>query len=426
MSLLVCLLLAIAASAAAQDQAPVIDLFPTREASGTAWVPDATPMEGVHAGAGPWRLMIHGALFGQYVFEPGDVHRTGGFANHQVSSANWGMVMARRRAGAGRIGLRAMLSVEPWTVSDCGFIDYLATGEMCDGDSIHDRQHPHDLFMELAADYDRPVGRGARVQVYGGLSGEPALGPPGFPHRLSAVVNPVAPIGHHWIDSTHVTFGLVTAGIATARYKVEGSIFNGREPDDSRADLDLGPLDSYAGRVAFLPGPGVALQISAAHLNETEAQFPPLPRTDVDRVSASASFVGDTAHAGVLAATVAYGANASQVVLPDGSAVRRVSQALLIEGTIGVDRRNTWFSRIELVGKPGHDLHDHAHPARILPMSKLQGGYVRTLGSVGGLAIGAGGTAAVSIVPSELIVRYDGRFAPSAGIFVAVRPRHRM
>ena len=421
-SCVLCAVLAIVRPAAAQDagRSPV-ELFPARESSGTAWVPETTPMEGVHAAAGPWRFMIHGTLFGQYIFEPGDVHRTGGFANHQVSSANWGMVMARRSAGAGRIGLRAMLSAEPWTVSDCGVIDYLASGEMCDGDTIHDRQHPHDLFMELSADYVRPLGRGLALQVYGGVSGEPALGPPGYPHRSSAAVNPFAPIGHHWIDSTHVTFGLITAGVFTARYKVEGSLFNGREPDDRRADLDLGPLDSYSGRITFVPGPRVTVQVSAAHLHEAEAQFPPAPRTDSDRVSVSATIV---ARQGAWATTVAYGANDGVILLPEGS-VRRLSHALVFESTLGAGR-NTWFGRLELVGKPGHDLHDHAHPDRVLPMGKVQGGYVRDLRIPGAFAIGAGGTAALSIVPEELDARYGGRVAPSVGVFVVVRPRHRM
>ena len=123
------------------------------------------------------------------------------------------MLTARRAAGKGRLGLRAMGSLEPWTVSDCGYLNFLATGEVCEGDTIHDRQHPHDLIMELAADYDRPLRGSMRLQVYGGLAGEPALGPPGFPHRLSAMSNPIAPIGHHWLDATHVTYGVITAGL---------------------------------------------------------------------------------------------------------------------------------------------------------------------------------------------------------------------
>ena len=105
---------------------------------------------------------------------------------------------------------------------------------MCEGDTIHDRQHPHDLFMELAADYDRPLRGSLRWQVYAGLAGEPALGPISFPHRASAIANPVAPIAHHWLDATHITFGLVTAGVYDRRWKGELSLFNGREPDEER------------------------------------------------------------------------------------------------------------------------------------------------------------------------------------------------
>jgi hypothetical protein len=261
--------------------------------------------------------------------------------------------------------------------------------------------------------------------MYAGLSGEPALGPPGFPHRASAAVNPVAPISHHWIDSTHVTFGLITAGVATSRVKVEGSIFNGREPDDGRADIDLGPLSSYSGRIAFLPTSGIALQVSAAHLHEAESQFPPVPRTDIDRITASATFVTRGARAGLWATTVAYGANAGWIIEADIT-VRKVSQALLVESTVGADRRNTWFGRFELVGKTGHDLHAHAVPAQILPVTKLQGGYARDVGGPSFMHVGIGGTAAFSVVPPELEARYGGRVAPSAGVFVVIRPRHRM
>ena len=192
-----------------------------------------------------WSVMAHGAAFLQLLWEPGDIHRTGGFSELQVGGVNWGMLMARRPLGAGRLGLRMMGSLEPWTIPGCGSLNLLATGEMCRGDTIHDRQHPHDLFMELAADYDRPLRGAIRWQIYGGLAGEPALGPPGFPHRLSALVNPVAPVAHHWLDSTHITFGLVTTGVYGARWKAEMSAFNGREPDENRADLDLGNSIRY-------------------------------------------------------------------------------------------------------------------------------------------------------------------------------------
>jgi hypothetical protein len=241
------MLFALAAPAAAQTVPPAdppmqhqshdperVELFPLHEGSGTSWQPEGTPMHGLHRAWRGWEVMLHGNVFAQFLYEPGERHRTGGFATRQASSVNWGMAHARRSLGRGRVGVRAMISVEPWTVSDCGYLNFLATGETCEGDTIHDRQHPHDLFMEVAADYDRPLGGALRWQVYGGLAGEPALGPGGFPHRLSAMPNPVAPITHHWLDATHISFGVLTTGLSGERWKGELSLFNGREPDTRR------------------------------------------------------------------------------------------------------------------------------------------------------------------------------------------------
>jgi hypothetical protein len=408
-----------------QHGADAIELFPSRDASGTALVPDDTPMEGIHTKVGGWQVMLHGVLFGQIVIEPGAVHRTGGNSTHQVSSVNWGMLVARRAAGAGRLGLRTMLSAERWTVSDCGFINFFATGEMCEGDTIHDRQHPHDVFMEIAADYERRITSAVRWQIYGGLAGEPALGPPGFPHRLSAAIDPAAPIGHHWIDSTHVSYGVITTGLATRRLTVEGSLFNAREPDENRTDLDLGPLDSFSGRVSFLASPRLAIQMSAGHLESAEAQFAPDPRTDIERVSVSVTVNRAAGDSGYWATTAAYGLSSSWILSP-GAGVKRVSHALLVESSRALRGGHTVFGRIEAVGKPAHDLHLDAFPARVLPTAKLQGGYVREWPMTASLTVGVGGTAALSRVPEELVPRYERRTAVSIGTFVVVRPRHRM
>jgi hypothetical protein len=403
-----------------------VELFPARDASGTAWLPDVTPMYAVHRTRGAWTIMFHGAAFAQFLYEPGDVHRTGGFANSQASSVNWGMVMARRSFGAGRIGLRAMVSIESWTVTDCGFINLLANGEMCEGDTIHDRQHPHDLFMELAADYDRPLRGSMRWQLYAGFSGEPALGPPAFPHRLSAMPNPVAPITHHWLDSSHISFGLITAGVYDRRWKAEVSLFNGREPDENRADLDLAALDSVSGRVTFVPASRLVIQVSAAHLNEAEAEFPPQPRSDMNRATASATYHRSLDTDGIWATTLAYGVNAGQEIVP-GQVVDLTTHAVLLESNLTLRDRHTWFGRIEVVGKPAHDLHVHEFPTEVFPVAKLQAGYVRQFKPWKGMLPGIGGTISLSIVPEELASRYSGRVAPGFGVFFSVRPqRHAM
>jgi hypothetical protein len=205
-----------------------------------------------------WQVMLHGNAFVQFLHEAAPEHR----GATQAGSINWAMAMARRPFARGWFGVRTMMSLEPVTISGCGYPNLLATGELCNGDNIHDKQHPHDLVMEAAAEFDRPLTGDVRWQVYAGLAGEPALGPAGFPHRLSAMANPISPIIHHWVDSTHITFGVVTAGVYNSRWKAEASIFNGREPDENRYDLDFGPLDSVSGRVSLMAAPSVALQVS--------------------------------------------------------------------------------------------------------------------------------------------------------------------
>ena len=401
-------------------------LFPAREASGTAWLPDDTPMYAVHRRLGPWDVMLHGVAFAELLFEPGDIHRTGGFSGHQFASVNWGMAMARRPLGQGRFGLRAMASLEPWTVGDCGFLDLLATGEMCEGDTIHDRQHPHDLFMELSADYDRPLHGSLRWQIYGGFAGEPALGPAGFPHRISAMANPIAPIAHHWLDSTHITYGLITTGIYDRRWKAEMSVFNGREPDENRADVDLGALDSFSARLAISPTSHLSLQISAAHLHESEAEFPPNPRSDLNRATASATYHRPLGGDGIWATTLGWGLNSGQEIIPEGL-FDATTQAVLVESSVTLHDRHTWFSRAEVVEKPAHDLHAHEYPDSVFTVGKLQGGYTHYMRPWHGLSAGIGATVSISLVPSELSAQYHGRVIPGFGIFLNLRPsRHAM
>ena len=236
-----------------------------------------------------------------------------------------------------------MVSLEPATIGGCGYPDLLATGEVCDGDSIHDRQHPHDFLMELALDYERPLeGMATRWQLYAGLAGEPALGPAAYPHRLSAMPNPVAPIGHHWLDATHITYGVVTAGIGGARWKAEASVFNGREPDEHRWDLDLAAMDSFAMRLWLAPSSAVALQVSAGHLREGEAEIGAETRIDVDRVTASATYHRQLRRAAIWPRRSAGDATKEQA---------EVTHAVLLEANLTRNDRHAFFARLETVGQ---------------------------------------------------------------------------
>lgn len=382
-------------------------LFAPREASGTSWLPDDTFMAGMHATAGPWQMMAHGVVFAQFLYESGEEHRR----SHQAGSINWVMGMARRPAGSGWFGARAMMSLEPWTITGCGYPDLLATGETCEGDSIHDRQHPHDLAMELAVEYDRPVGPGLRWHAYGGLVGEPALGPPAFPHRLSAMANPIAPISHHWLDATHITFGVITAGLSTRRWRAEASAFNGREPDEKRANVETDPLDSFSGRLMLTPTSALAVQVSGGRLNDAETTHGGLPRVDIVRVTASAIYHRALPGGGVWATTVAWGANREN---------GRTSQAVLVESSAGLGN-NTVFGRMEVNGKPADDLHVH-ESTDIFTVGKLQFGFVNYRPSRRGLRFGSGATVSAALLPPWLAPRYGGRIAPGFGVFLTIGP----
>jgi len=237
--------LSLSSAALAQSQEPAADVHQhhepapqspiiphEREGSGTSWLPDATPMYAIHRSLGRWDTMFHGIAFLQYLHD----ERPRG--HEQFGSINWLMASASRRGSYGALTLRGMISLEPLTIDGCGYPDLLASGELCDGSAIVDLQHPHDLLMEASASYNRQLASGLSLQVYAGLAGEPALGPVAFPHRVSAMMNPLAPVSHHWLDASHLTFGVLTGGVYDRRWKLEGSVFNGREPDDERYGFD--------------------------------------------------------------------------------------------------------------------------------------------------------------------------------------------
>jgi hypothetical protein len=377
-------------------------------------------MYGLHQPWRGWDLRLNGAVFVQAIFEPRDRHRTGGADTRQGVSLNWGMFSARRSMSGGRFGIRTMLSAEPWTVRGCGSLNFLAIGEVCDGDTIHDRQQQHDLFMELAMDYDRALTGEWRWQAYGGLAGEPALGPPGYPHRASALANPIGPITHHWLDATHVTFGVVTLGVNNRQWKVEASTFNGRAPDESRVDLDLGAFDSVAGRVSFLPTEHLALQVSAARLREARTDFVFEDQDPVTRVTASAIYNRPIGSSGLWATTLAYGSNHARETVA-GGLLDATTVGALAETSLSFSGRHSVFGRGEVGGMPAHHLHAHEYATSVFAIGKVQLGYVRHLKVRRGAVPGIGGTFALSFLPSTLAPRYSGRTAPSLGIFFSLR-----
>jgi hypothetical protein len=217
---------------------------------------------------------------------------------------------------------------------------------------------------------------------------------------------------------------VVTGGIAARHWKVEASAFNGREPDEQRWDLDAGAFDSFSARLSFAPTETLTTQVSAGHLHDSEAGIASQPRTDVNRATASAVLHKRIRTNGLLAVAAAYGANWKRSAIPDGI-LEQVTHAALLEGSATFGERHTWFGRLELVGKPAHDLHVHELVTMVFPIGKLQGGYVRYLRPWYDLVPGVGGTVSAAVVPSSLAPRYGGHVAPGFGVFVTLRPAAR-
>lgn len=359
----------------------------TREASGTSWQPEASPHEGLHRASGPWTLMLHGYAT---LVDSDQAGPAGGPRQTKIFSENMLMGMAARPLGPGELGLRAMFSAEPWTIGRSGYPLVLQTGETADGVTpLRDRQHPHDLFMELAATYSLPAGDHSSVFLYVGEPGEPALGPPAYMHRFSAMDNPETPISHHWLDSTHISYGVVTLGWIQGGLKLEGSAFNGHEPDPDRTDLDTPKLNSYSFRASYAPSPHWSLQTSFGHLDSPEQLE---PGVDTNRTTASVMYDRPLSD-GNWQSTVAWGRNDRNP--------GRATNAFLAESTVSFATRHTLFGRIE------HEQNDELlGTGQVAAVAKLSLGGVEDVQLLEPLRGGVGLLGSISHVPLSLAARY--------------------
>jgi hypothetical protein len=269
-----------------------------RESSGTAWQPDTSEHMGVMGQSGDWSLMGHGVV--DLVYD----HQSGRRGDDKLFASGMLMGFARRPIGDGTLQFRAAFSPDP-LMGKKGYPLLLASGETANGvDHLIDRQHPHDFFMELSASASQEIGPKSSVFLYAALPGEPAFGPPAFMHREAIMDSPEAPISHHWLDSTHITFGVLTAGAVHDRFKLEVSRFNGREPDQHRWGIETGALDSTSVRLSWNPTPTMALQGSWGHFEEPEQLEPGVNQR---RWSASAMWVNEVAPGWKLAGNLAWG-----------------------------------------------------------------------------------------------------------------------
>jgi hypothetical protein len=376
-----------------------------RDGSGTSWLPDDTPVSAPMRHVRGWMLMAHGQAFLQAI----DV--TGDRGDRQAGSVNWAMGMAQHALWGGQLTLRAMTSLDPLTVGRCGYPDLAQSGESCRGVALHDRQHPHDLFMETAARYQHVVGDRVAIEIYGGPAGEPALGPVAYPHRPSAAPDLFAPISHHWLDASHVSFGVITGGVYGRRWKAEASAFNGREPDDERYGFDVARLDSWSTRVSWLPSPRLAVQVSTGLLHDVEHHDD--DAMDVRRTTASATYHRRTSR-GVWATTAAWGVNREH---------GESSQAWVAETAVDVSASDVMFARAEWVQKSAADLAlpDSGAPSDASGIIKVQAGYTRWLAAAAGLRAGIGGSIGVVRVPDVAVQAYGSRAPIEMSVFFRLR-----
>ncbi len=304
-------------------------------ASGTAWAPASTPMHMIHKRSGDWLMMFHyNAVVG--------VNAQGGPRGvTKFESANWFMPMAFRKVGNGTLQLRGMFSFEPFTFPPGGSPLLFQTGETYQGRPIIDAQHPHDLFMELSASYTVPIGERATWFTYFGYPGEPALGPPAFMHRASAAENSSAVLSHHLQDSSHISFGVLTTGFTYRWFKIEASIFNGREPDENRYDFDAHKWNSRSARLSFAPNSNWSLQVSHGFLRDPESQEP----GDVRRTTASISYNKPLTR-GNWSTSLIWGRNHEN----HGGEIFNLN-GYVAESTVNFLDKNYLYTRLELVDK---------------------------------------------------------------------------
>lgn len=342
----------------------------------------------------------------------------------ELAVQNWWMGMAERPAGGGRLRFSLMLSLEPATLGEDGYREIFQVGETLDGMPLIDRQHPHDFLMQAAVVWRTPLGRGYSLTLAGAPVGEPALGPVAFMHRSSAFENPTAPLSHHTVDSTHISMGVLTAGLDRGPWQVEGSLFHGGEPDEQRWDLmDPGVLDSWSVRGWYRPTSAWTLQASHGFLKTPEAHEP----GDVRRTSASASWMRRRSR-GWTAATAIYGRNNKlggdfNAFLAEATHTFGANSVYGRFESLQVETDVLRFGDHTFVGSSKILAHQHVPESgegRDL-LNTLTLGATRTLAKPRGWDLGVGADVTFYGVPTALRPYY-GDSPVSFHVFVSVRP----
>lgn len=378
--------------------------------SGTSAQPISTPAPMLMGRKGNWMLMFHANVFIL------DEQQSTARGSDRFFSTNWFMGMAQRKAGPGVFTARAMMSLEPATVTQQRYPLLFQQGETAFGVPIADGQHPHNLFMELAALYDLKLSANTLLSFYFAPVGDPAIGPAAYPHRASAIENPLAALGHHQEDSTHISDDVATVGLTYRIARIEASGFHGREPDEYRWDIDQGKIDSWSTRLTIEPGKNWSGQYSYARIKSLEALF---PNEDQERMTASIMY-NRPFNKGNWASTILWGRTRS---LSGNS----IFDSYLFESTVRFRSSNYAWTRIEDAERSNELLlGENPLPAGFIeqPIGRVQGytfGYDHDVKLVPHLASAIGAQATTYGVPNSLQAIY-GQHPVGVAIFVRLRP----
>ncbi|HEX4770284.1 MAG TPA: hypothetical protein VH351_05600 [Bryobacteraceae bacterium] len=377
------------------------------ESSGTSVQPQSWPMPMLMTDAGGWQLMWMAQAFVV------DTQQSSPRGGDKLWSTNWGMLSALHNAGSGSLMLRMMLSLEPATISNRRYPLLFQTGETAYGVPIVDGQHPHNLFMEIGFQYAHPLTENMHWTLYYAPVGDPSLGPTAYPHRASASELPQAALGHHWEDSTHIAYNVVTAGISTSKLRLEASGFYGREPGENRWTLDLGPIDSWSVRLTLLPAKNWQAQVSTGRLTQPEA----LEAGDVLRTTASVEYVKPRLRQTSWATSLIWGQDQKL-------AVHRTLNAVTAETVVPVSARNFFTGRYEWSQRD--ELFDddpaNALAGRVFVVNAFTAGYTRDIPLLRNVETGLGCNVSFYAIDKTLQAYY-GNHPWGANIFLRVRLR---
>jgi hypothetical protein len=403
----------------------------THVASGTSIEPTSTPVSMIMGHYRGWTLMFHGAAF------LADTQQSGPRGADKLFAPNWWMPMATRRLGHGQLTLRTMLSFEPATITGRYYPELFQQGETAFGKPIIDGQHPHNFLMELAALYDLHLGERSLLSLYAAPVGDPAIGPVAYPHRQSASEDPIAPLGHHQQDSTHIAFNVITTGFTWRWIRFEESGFHGAEPTEQRWGFQPSPnglaIDSYSSRITFSPLPNWTSQYSIAHITSPEALY---PGEDQQRQTASIMYnrpIGirhdTTSMPGMDMSSPATGNWSTMLLWGRAKSLtdNAIEDSYLLESLLQFHTRNYVWTRIEnaartneLLLTPGSALPPNFEEQPIGHVAAYTFGYDRDFRLIPHLLIAPGAQFTAYTTPAPLVSAYS---AHPFGVVIFVRFR---